>query len=108
MTTLRFKARDGHLVPVPGSGTPGQMPRYVGLQYDHDAGEYKPAIYQCEANSPEGFRLMKLIMRDKSIEAADAETAAACGIMPLYTIPDEDSDLLNCGKVESITEGSDK
>jgi hypothetical protein len=80
MTTLRFDTREGDTVPVPGSGIPGQIPRYVGQEFDHDSGTYKPKPFECESDSPTGQRLMKLIRRDASIIAHDAATAAACGV----------------------------
>lgn len=80
MTTLRFKARGGHRVPVPGTGIPGQFPRYVGLEYDHDKGDYVAKPFECDADSQAGMRLAKLATRDGSIEPADAATARACGI----------------------------
>ncbi len=87
MAKFRFFARDDLLVTVPGSRPMmGQAPQYVGRLFvagdgttgaSHPA---KPEPYECEADSDEGRRLALLTRRDAALWAADAETAAGCGV----------------------------
>lgn len=83
MATLRFKAKDGHLVRVPGSSTSG-FPRYVGKKFNPETKELtdseKP--FECDSGSPEGQRLISEVVRFDSLECADDATKAICGKLP--------------------------
>lgn len=75
MTTLRFKAREGHLVPVPGTEGVG-VPRYVGKKYDYDKREYVDAPFECDADSPVAARLMRELQRHDSLTVETVQQPA--------------------------------
>lgn len=79
---LSFYARPGCVVYPPGEKRPGAVNHYVGRRFDpesraHNALE-KPAEFDSETDA--GRELMRRVRRDHSLWAADAETAAACGV----------------------------
>lgn len=80
---LKFLAKDDQLVTEPGTtNLAGQVARYIGRVWD-DAIHGFPATqtpYECEADSPDGRRLTKLLRRDNCLIPADPATAAACGV----------------------------
>ena len=80
MATLRFKAKDGHLVRVPGSPGSG-IPQYVGKTWDHENKTHvdsdKP--FECDADSRVGQALVSQVVRWDSLIPDDDDTAARCG-----------------------------
>ena len=81
MAKLRFWAKPGHTVPMPGAQIPGLHPVFIG-QMRNEAGEYVPAEkpYECEENSPEAMRMLKIMAREAPLVPADEHTAQVCGV----------------------------
>lgn len=88
MATLRFKAKAGHLVRVPGSSNQG-YPRYVGKKFNPETKEETDVAFECDSNSAVGQRLISEVIRFDSLECADDETKAICGKLPP---PESDKD----------------
>ena len=87
---LRFYARPGHLLSLPGVKVTGTRPRYVGRRVVKVGNPNKPTIVnqptampdEFDSDSPEGQRLVKRMMLDRQdppLWPADVETARACG-----------------------------
>jgi hypothetical protein len=91
MAKLRFWAKPGHTIPVPGAQMPGMHPVFVG-QMRNELGEYVPADkpYECDERSPEAMRLLKLMNRESPLSPADAFTAQACGVEFVDCAPSSD------------------
>ena len=82
---LRFFARDGQLVPLPGFVPQvGQSPQYVGRTHDVQLRGFpataEPHAFDSERQAAACKRLAKLTLRDRSLWPADEETAKACGV----------------------------
>lgn len=81
MALLKFRAKHGHTVLIPGAQIPGQRPVAVGQECD-DLGNLKLSTkhFECDEFSVVGMRLKKLAARDGSLDAVDEYTARACGL----------------------------
>lgn len=80
---LRFYAREDQLVPLPGHRPlVGQAASYVGRKFDAATRGYPatPAPFECDSDSDEGRRLIKMTRRDACLWPADLETADVCGV----------------------------
>ena len=80
---LRFKPRGDAMPMVPlAAHAVGQPKRYIGRKLNPDSGEYELTgkSYECDEDSPEARRIIKLMRRDGDILPADAATAKACGV----------------------------
>lgn len=83
MATLRFRAREDHLVREPNSWhVAGAKACYIGRKWDQKLHGF-PAVddhHTVESETSDGQRLMLLCSRDGCLWPADRETAAACGV----------------------------
>ena len=86
MAKLRFKAKEGHLVRVPGSSAVG-FPRYVGIKINPETKEKTECVFECDSNSSIGQSLVAQVMRDDNLVCVDEETAALCGKQAPVTQP---------------------
>lgn len=84
---LRFYARPGHLMSLPGVRVAGTRPRYVGRRVVVQG----TTIINRPTDEPEGFdpqsaegkrlqRVMLLNQQNPPLWPADVETARACGV----------------------------
>lgn len=74
---LKFKGNAAHRVPK-GIQVLSQFPTFWGLTRT-ESGAYEPSEFTVESNTPAGIRLLKLALRDGSLEPADEATSQAMG-----------------------------
>jgi hypothetical protein len=84
---LRFYARPGHMLSLPGVRVAGAIPRYVGRRVRVEGttiiNEISNEPAEFDSESKEGQRLLKRMLldaQDPPLVPADAETARACGV----------------------------